>query len=38
MKIKALSLLIFMACSPLLMAQSGMTDQQVVSSQKMAID
>ena len=30
MKIKALSLLVFMACSPLVMAQSGMTDQQVV--------
>ena len=30
MKIKALSLLIFMACSPLLMAQSSMTDQQVL--------
>lgn len=30
MKIKALSLLVFMACSPLLMAQSSMTDQQVL--------
>jgi protein involved in polysaccharide export with SLBB domain len=30
MKIKALSLLVFMACSPLLMAQSNMTDQQVL--------
>ena len=30
MKIKALSLLLFMACSPLVMAQSGMTDQQVL--------
>lgn len=34
MKIKALSLLIFMACSPLLMAQSGMTDQQVLEYAK----
>lgn len=30
MKLKALSLLVFMACSPLLMAQTGMTDQQVL--------
>ena len=30
MKIKALSLLLFLACSPLVMAQSGMTDQQVL--------
>ena len=30
MKIKALSLLVFMACSPLLMAQSSMTDQQIL--------
>lgn len=30
MKIRALSLLLFMACSPLVMAQSGMTDQQVL--------
>ena len=30
MKIKALSLLVFMTCSPLLMAQSSMTDQQVL--------
>lgn len=34
MKIKALSLLIFMACSSLLMAQSGMTDQQVLEYAK----
>lgn len=34
MKIKALSLFIFMACSPLLMAQSGMTDQQVLEYAK----
>lgn len=34
MKIKALSLLIFMACSPLLMAQSSMTDQQVLEYAK----
>lgn len=30
MKIRALSLIVFMACSPLLMAQTGMTDQQVL--------
>ena len=30
MKLKALPLLIFMACSPLVMAQTGMTDQQVI--------
>lgn len=34
MKLKALSLVIFMACSPLLMAQSGMTDQQVLEYAK----
>ena len=30
MKFRALSLLLLMACSPLVMAQSGMTDQQVL--------
>lgn len=30
MKIRALSLIVFMACSTLLMAQTGMTDQQVL--------
>lgn len=34
MKLKALSLVIFMACSPLLMAQSSMTDQQVLEYAK----
>lgn len=34
MKLRTLSLLIFMACSPLLMAQSGMTDQQVLEYAK----
>ncbi|WP_370858978.1 SLBB domain-containing protein [Phocaeicola coprocola] len=34
MKLKALSLVIFMACSPLLMAQSDMTDQQVLEYAK----
>ena len=34
MKLKALSLLVFMACSPLLMAQTGMTDLQVLESVK----
>ena len=34
MKLKALSLVIFVACSPLLVAQSGMTDQQVLEYAK----
>lgn len=37
MKIKALPLLLFLACSPLVMAQSGMTDQQVLEYVKQGL-